>query len=42
MNDEDAYPDHSAFRPERFEDRKRNSELGINPFPDAAFGFGRR
>lgn len=42
MHDEEAYPDPSVFCPDRFEDPKRNSELGINPLPDAVFGFGRR
>lgn len=42
VHDEEAYPDPSAFCPDRFEDPKRNSELGINPLPDAVFGFGRR
>ena len=42
MHDEETYPDHAVFRPERFEDRKRNLELGINPLPEVAFGYGRR
>lgn len=42
MHDEKTYPNPSAFRPERFEDRKRNLELGINPLPEVVFGYGRR
>ena len=42
MHDEETYPDHAVFRPERFEDRKRNLELGINPLPEVVFGYGRR
>ncbi|THH12927.1 hypothetical protein EW146_g7238 [Bondarzewia mesenterica] len=42
FHDETKYPDAFAFRPERFEDQKKNTELGINDLPHIVFGFGRR
>ncbi|THH16641.1 hypothetical protein EW146_g4040 [Bondarzewia mesenterica] len=42
FHDEAKYPDAFAFRPERFEDQKKNTELGINDLPHIVFGFGRR
>lgn len=42
LHDERRYPDSSKFKPERFEDPKRNTDLGINELPLIAFGFGRR
>ncbi|KAF8140168.1 cytochrome P450 [Boletus edulis] len=42
LHDETCYPNPMDFDPDRFVDRKRNMKLGINKFPQAAFGFGRR
>lgn len=42
FHDETKYPDPLRFSPERFEDEKKNRDLGINDLPHAAFGFGRR
>lgn len=42
LHDERKYPDSLKFKPERFEDMKRNAELGINDLPLIGFGFGRR
>lgn len=42
LHDADIYPDPMTFNPWRFVDKKRNDTLGINPIPEAAFGFGRR
>ncbi|KAH7911946.1 cytochrome P450 [Hygrophoropsis aurantiaca] len=42
LHDETCYPDPSAFNPARFSDPTANSKLGINQYPYAAFGFGRR
>ena len=42
LHDPAVYPNPLQFDPDRFADEKRNKELGINEFPRAAFGFGRR
>ncbi|KAF9240868.1 cytochrome P450 [Melanogaster broomeanus] len=42
LHDEKCYPDPLKFNPDRFADQARNNKLGINKFPQAAFGFGRR
>ncbi|THH18678.1 hypothetical protein EW146_g2331, partial [Bondarzewia mesenterica] len=42
FHDETKYPDAFAFKPERFEDGKKNMELGNNDLPHVVFGFGRR
>ncbi|THH18673.1 hypothetical protein EW146_g2333 [Bondarzewia mesenterica] len=42
FHDETKYPDAFAFKPERFEDEKKNMELGNNDLPHIVFGFGRR
>ncbi|THH18293.1 hypothetical protein EW146_g2666 [Bondarzewia mesenterica] len=42
LHDEGKYPATLEFKPERFENMKRNAEMDINPLPMAAFGFGRR
>ncbi|KAJ8517792.1 hypothetical protein ONZ45_g5071 [Pleurotus djamor] len=41
-HDPQVFPDPDAFNPDRFLDRKRNDDLGINPVPETVFGFGRR
>ncbi|KAF7306992.1 Cytochrome P450 [Mycena indigotica] len=38
LHDPETYPDPLTFNPWRFE----NTSNGLNPFPDPAFGFGRR
>ncbi|KAF8560444.1 cytochrome P450 [Imleria badia] len=42
LHDETCYPNPMEFDPDRFVDQHRNMNLGINKFPQAAFGFGRR
>ncbi|KAJ8521448.1 hypothetical protein ONZ45_g1855 [Pleurotus djamor] len=42
LHDETTYPDPLVFNPDRFADPAANEAAGINPVPDAAFGFGRR
>ncbi|KAG6911889.1 hypothetical protein DXG01_000136 [Tephrocybe rancida] len=42
LHDPTIYPDPMTFNPARFMDKKRNAAVGINPIPEAAFGFGRR
>lgn len=42
LHDPTVYPDPMAFNPSRFQDRKHNASIGINPLPEPAFGFGRR
>ncbi|KIP12415.1 hypothetical protein PHLGIDRAFT_498342 [Phlebiopsis gigantea 11061_1 CR5-6] len=42
LHEEKMYPEPLRFNPDRFADDKRNSALGINELPLAAFGFGRR
>ncbi|THH13243.1 hypothetical protein EW146_g6950 [Bondarzewia mesenterica] len=42
FHDETKHPDAFAFKPERFEDEKKNMELGTNNLPHIVFGFGRR
>ena len=42
LHESSRYPDPLRFNPGRYADEKRNKELGINEFPLAAFGFGRR
>lgn len=42
LHDETCYPNPMEFDPDRFVDQERNMKLGINKFPQAAFGFGRR
>jgi len=42
LHDEARYPNPMQFNPDRFVDQERNMELGINSFPQVAFGFGRR
>ncbi|KAF8642415.1 hypothetical protein AX16_009680 [Volvariella volvacea WC 439] len=42
LHDPVQYPEPFRFRPERYMDRERNVNDGINRHPDAAFGFGRR
>jgi cytochrome P450 len=42
LHDETCYPNPMEFDPDRFVDQEQNMKLGINKFPQAAFGFGRR
>lgn len=42
FHDESKYPDSFRFEPNRYEDLKKNAELGINELPIIGFGFGRR
>ncbi|KAI0036607.1 cytochrome P450 monooxygenase [Vararia minispora EC-137] len=42
LHDDEVYPNPLSFLPWRFMDRNKNDELGINPHPMPAFGFGRR
>lgn len=42
LHDPAVYPDPLSFNPSRFLDQEANAKKGVNPLPDAAFGFGRR
>ncbi|KAF9069142.1 cytochrome P450 [Rhodocollybia butyracea] len=42
LHDPSVYPNPFEFDPERFMDPEKNAARGINTFPDAVFGFGRR
>ncbi|GBE78227.1 Multifunctional cytochrome P450 monooxygenase af510 [Sparassis crispa] len=42
LHDEATYPEPYRFFPERYADNLKNTELGINEPPLAAFGYGRR
>jgi len=41
LHDENVFPDHEAFRPERWMDGTILEKYDVDPF-DVAFGFGRR